>query len=335
VPFALQHKKLDRTMLSPRFVRSLLSSLLLIASQSVVVTGTDELPAGISSLSLPTIKLALEVEEQTNINIYKFRSVLMDALNEHLTSTLQGIVPQNSLVAIELDCVLSRFQSSYTSDVRASLEADCSGSAMVYESFGLGEVEMHSWVYEALTGDAYWELLHRFVSDDLLSTIQDVELSIESDLIQINDESASAEEPPKWRMIVLAVFATVLTCIILGLGIFAWWTFGKCCCGVKTACVSLTKEEDDAAEGGTDKGSDDGMEVKPASIAPPTRTKQTNSQRQLSASSLPKLSMIDECEEDDSSVVSSISAKIGKMLTGSLTHPHVKGEPVAVERVTV
>jgi hypothetical protein len=323
-------------MLSSRFVCSILLSLLLIASQSVVVTGTDELPSGISSLSLPAIEISMQVQvqEETTPDIYKFRSALIGALNEHFTSTLEGMVPQNSLVAIELDCVLSRFQSSLTSNVRAFVEASCSGSAMVYESFGIGEVEMHSWISEALSGDAYWELLHRFVLDDLLATVQYIDLSVLSDLIQPYDESStSPEKAPKWRLIVLAIFSSVVGCTILGLGIFAWWTFGECCCGVKTACISMTKEDDKAVEG-TDKGSDDDMEVKPTSMAPPTRTTQSK-EEQLPASSRPKLTMIDESEEDDSSIVGSISAKIGKMLNSSPTHPYVHGKPVAEERVAV
>lgn len=293
-------------MISSSFLVSLLSTLMLLMSQTQIVHAIDNPSNDTNPLDLPSISLALLVQETTPLRIYKFQSALLEALGSHLTHSMSGNLPENALFSILLDCQLSRLHNSESTNGRASLEAVCNGTALVFTSFDLNVSDIHSSVLDALTGDNYWELLHLFVLDDLLSEIDSIKISMDGDLINVhrisNTVTKSKNESPSTKLIVLAVLSIGLGTCLVSLLTFVWCKIGFKRWGVRTVYDDRRKDIDTAAEGGTDMGSDDDIDANTLTY-PETR------QLPLPISNL---SMIDEVEEEDSSTVCSLSVIHGK-----------------------
>jgi len=321
-------------MIASRRLVSILSYLVLIASQSIIgITAINE--GGITLTDLPAIDLNLLVKESSSVNLYSFRSALIESLYSHLTSTLEELLPKFALIGVSLDCNLLRLANSDSSNNLASLEAVCSGATLVNSTLGFQAVDMHVFVYAALTGDHYRQLISRFAADDLLSTIQSVEVLVESALINLKSLSgesvtASYNETPKWRLPLLAAFSTVLAVFSLCIFVLLWRKYIDGFWGVKTGCEEKVNDNDNKDENDTEMGSEDGIDAKSES---PTKSSPS---RRLSMP-VSNLSMIDEGEDEDSSIRSNLSAKISKMLGNKHLHlvGHDKeGNPV-VEYISV
>ena len=288
-------------MLSFTLLVSLLPLLLLLVSNTQTVHAVDNPSNDTSPLDLPIINIGLLVQEKTPLSIYKFRSALLGTLGSHLTYSMRENLPENAFSSILLDCELSRLHNSDSMSGRAYLEASCNGTALVFTRFGLTASDIHSSVLDALTGNNYWELLRLFVLDDLLNTTDSVDVSMESDLIDVhgtlNTMNTSKNEPPSTTLIVLAVFSTGLGTCLLSLLTFVWCKIGFKPWGLRTGCDDRMKDIDLVAEGGTEMGSDDDIDA----------TTLMNPETRRLPSPISNLSMIDEVEEEDLSTVCSVS----------------------------
>lgn len=286
----------------PRFCYLLLLSTLTQAANDDVMAFMSNLP--LVSVPLPDFSFRMTINH-TDIATDRptFRSHLEKVTENHLKEYLQPNPNIDDTFAtvqgVELTTGVDRVSNPTTLLI---LEAVFLGGKVtlwgVNDSPSL-ESKVEEWTHEALKSDYYWHLLHKFVEDPVLASVQNLDVTFYSDSIQDDDDRSNDDS-----IAMAAILAVCITILVLSMALLIFMGYRQYYIGSKVNCCSSSAKSDTTYEEDEEADDDDEVDgtfvssmVPPRVKRPSKRQRAAHAHASLSCCSTNKLEVI--TEEDD------------------------------------
>lgn len=300
-------------------------SMLLMALISAIASITITTAASTTTATIPLPKFTFETLINTNntnntnnnnnsIDLHEFRTHLNHATDNHLSEFIKRTASGATFQGLHLDSTVRRIHDRFQTDPRAIVETVFEGTALVSESLLFSEAAVHDMIVEALTGSDFWSLMHRFVEDDVLAAIDNLDVTIGDDssttndgisTVQPNNEQQQQQQPNNGAVAVLAIFSIIMfssTVFLLYLVHKRYNAERNLCCSSSKGSESTDSdnEEDDGI-----RLEDDETDFDDEDLKPKRRTKRRIKPHEKLVMDVPSLDSIQEegeevdCEEGE------------------------------------
>jgi hypothetical protein len=244
------------------------------------------LASGTGSVALPQFTFQTMVNDvNDDLDLHEFRSHLDQATDNHLSDYIEKVLvidlggSTGGFQGLHLESTVRRIHDRFETDPRAVMQSTFQGTAIFSDADDssapntlMSEDVLHMIVAQALIGDAYWNLMHRFIEDPVLANVDSLDIIIDESVLNDADPLLTDESNKGGvggAIAVLAIFSTMMcfaTTILLYLAYRRYTTDSDPCCSQSKNSDMTDDDDDDIKE-------DEAFDDEALAANPPQRKK--------------------------------------------------------------